>query len=60
MADESLVCVVKCFSKLMGCLVVEAALDQLLFKDTSHVVQVFSDADWKPKEAWKQFQDIVS
>jgi hypothetical protein len=44
----------------MGFLVVEAALDQLLFKDTSHVVHVSSNADWKPKEAWKQFQDIVA
>jgi hypothetical protein len=39
--------------KLTGYVVVEAALDELLFEDISHVAYVSSDADWKPKEAWK-------
>jgi hypothetical protein len=48
------------FGKLMGYVVVEAAQDELFFEDTSHVAYVSSDTDWKPKQAWKHFQDIVS
>ena len=44
----------------MGYVGVEAALDELLFEDISHVAYVPSDVDWKPKEAWKYLQDIVS
>jgi len=46
--------------KLTGYVVVEAALDEFFLEDTSHVAYVASDADWKPKEAWKYFQDVVS
>jgi hypothetical protein len=60
LADELLVCVVVCFGKLTGYVVVEAALDELFLEDTSHVAYVISDADWKPKEAWKYSQDVVS
>jgi len=60
LADKLLVRVVECFGKLMGYFGVEAALDELLFKDTSHMVYVLSDVDWKPKQAWKHLQDIVS
>jgi hypothetical protein len=49
-----------CLGKLMGYVVVEAALDELFFKDISHVAYVPSDAEWKPKEAWKYLQDVVS
>jgi hypothetical protein len=48
------------FGKLMRYVVVEAALDELFLEDTGHVVYVISNAEWKPKEAWKHFQDIVS
>jgi len=60
LADELLVCVVVGFGKLAGYVVVEAALDEFLLEDTSHVAYVISDADWKPKEAWKYSQDVVS
>jgi len=60
LADELLVCVVVCFGKLTGYVVVEAALDELFLEDTSHVAYVISDTDWKPKEAWKYSQDVVS
>jgi hypothetical protein len=48
------------FGKLTGYVVVEAAFDQLFLEDISHVGYVPSDAEWKPKEAWKHFQDVVS
>jgi hypothetical protein len=48
------------FGKLTGNLVVEAALDELFLEDTSQVGYVPSDAEWKPKEAWKHLQDVVS
>jgi hypothetical protein len=41
------------FGKLVGYVVVEAALDEFFLEDISHVAYVPSDADWKPKEAWK-------
>jgi hypothetical protein len=46
--------------KLTGYVVVEAALDEFFLEDTSHVAYVISDTDWKPKEAWKYSQDVVS
>ena len=46
--------------KLTGYVVVEAALDEFFLEDTSHVAYVTSDTDWKPKEAWKYSQDVVS
>jgi hypothetical protein len=49
-----------CFGKLMRYVVVEAAFDELFLEDTSHVGYVPSDAEWKPKEAWKHLQDVVS
>jgi hypothetical protein len=48
------------FGKLTGYVVVEAALDELFLEGTSHVAYVISDTDWKPKEAWKHLQDVVS
>jgi hypothetical protein len=60
LAHELLVCVVVGFGKLTGYVVVEAALDELFLEDTSHVAYVISDTDWKPKEAWKYSQDVVS
>jgi hypothetical protein len=48
------------FGKLMGYVVVEAALDELFLEDVSHVAYVISNAEWKPKEAWKHFQDVIS
>jgi len=48
------------FGKLTGYVGVEAALDELLLEDTSHMGYVSSDAEWKPKEAWKHFQGVVS
>jgi hypothetical protein len=60
LADELLVCIMVGFGKLTGYVVVEAAFDELFLEDTSHVGYVPSDAEWKPKEAWKHFQDVVS
>lgn len=60
LADELLVCVMVSFGKLMGYVVVEAALDELFLEDVSHVAYVISNAEWKPKEAWKHFQDVIS
>jgi hypothetical protein len=39
---------------------VKAALDELFLKDISHVTYGCSDADWKPKYAWKHSQHVVS
>jgi len=60
LTDDLLVRVVECSGKLMGYFLVEAALDELLLKHSSHVAYVLSDVDWKPKQAWKHLQDIVS
>jgi hypothetical protein len=60
LADELLVCVVVGFGKLTGYVLVEAALDEFFLEDNSHVAYVVSDTDWKPKEAWKYSQDVVS
>jgi hypothetical protein len=60
LAEQLLVCVVVGFGKLTGYVVVETALDELFLEDTSHVTYVISDTDWKPKEAWKYSQDVVS
>jgi hypothetical protein len=60
LADELFVCVVVGLGKLTGYVLVEAALDELFLEDTCHVAYVISDTDWKPEEAWKYSQDVVS
>jgi hypothetical protein len=46
--------------KLTGYIVVEAALDELIFEGISHLAYLPPDVDWKPKEAWNDLQDVVS
>ena len=60
LADESIVCFMVGFGKLAGCVVVEAALNEFLLKDISHVTYAGPEIDWKPDYVWKYFQRIVS